>query len=218
MVFLYSKFCGDEILNIDGEQLKHLKARRVKVGDRLDVRNLHDGYNYIYEILSFDRKSVNLELIFRSTVVDFISQITLAWAVVELSVVEKTLPSLNELGVKKLCLVYSEFSQKDVKINLERVNRILINSSQQCGRNSIMEVEIYENVDELCSKVGEVAIVDFGGESLNLATRNEVLFIGPEGGFSKDEKKRFKSYSLNSVSILRSNTAIIATASKMILF
>lgn len=36
------------ILTIDQDQFKHLKARRVSVGDEQDVRNLKDGYNYIY--------------------------------------------------------------------------------------------------------------------------------------------------------------------------
>lgn len=218
MVFLYSKDCGNEILTIDQDQFKHLKARRVSVGDRQDVRNLKDGYNYIYEIVSMDRKSANLALIFKSSVFDFASDITLAWAVVEPSVVEKTLPSLNELGIKKLCLVYSEFSQKDIKFSTDRLRRILINSSQQCGRNSIMEVEIFENIENFRAKFDEICLIDFEGENLNSARANEVLFIGPEGGFSDKEKSEFKSYNLGLKSILRSNTAIIAVASKMILF
>lgn len=218
MVFLYSKDCGDESLIIDGEQFKHLKARRLSVGDRQDVRNLKDGYNYIYEIKSMDRKSANLDLVFKSSSYDFTSNITIAWAVVESSVVEKTLPCLNELGVKRLCLVYSEFSQRDTKFSTERLKRILINSSQQCGRNSIMDIEIFENIANFKAKFDNICLVDFEGENLNSAKPDEVLFIGPEGGFSKREKSEFKSYSLGLKSILRSNTAIVATASKMILF
>lgn len=218
MVFLYSQNCGDETLNIDGDQFKHLKARRALVGDRQDIRNLKDGYNYIYEIISFDRKSVNLELVFKSSIINDTSDITLAWAVVEASVIEKTIPSLNELGIKKLCLVYSEFSQRDVKLSLERLERILINSSQQCGRNSIMKIEIYQSIDDFSSLYHEISLVDFDGENINAAPKNNVLFIGPEGGFSKLEKASFKRYSLGTKSILRSNTAIISVASKMILF
>ncbi|PSM52178.1 16S rRNA m3U1498 methyltransferase [Campylobacter blaseri] len=218
MVFLYSKNCSDEYLQIENEQFKHLRARRVKVGDRLDVRNLKDGYNYIYEIREILRKSINLELIFKNSVEDKKSNISIAWAVVEDSVIEKTLPSLNEIGVERLIFVYCDFSQKNIKLNFERFERILISSSQQCGRNSILEMEICQSSDELKDKFSKISLVDFGGENIDNANKDEILFIGPEGGFSKREKNMFeKKYALNSPYILRSNTAILAATSKMIL-
>ena len=51
MVFFYDKNAGSENLQITGENFSHLRARRLNVGDRVDFRNLGDGYNYIYEII-----------------------------------------------------------------------------------------------------------------------------------------------------------------------
>lgn len=215
MVFLYSKFSGEEFIEVDSEQFKHLKARRVNVGDRIDVRNLKDGYNYIYEIKNIDRKSASLELIFKHSILQNENLLSLAWAVVEPSVVEKTLPLLNELGVKNLYFVYTDFSQKNFKIDLERCERILINSSQQCGRNDIINVKIYENFDKFIAGFKSVSLIHFGGKNLNLANKDELFFIGPEGGFSDREISLVTNkYGLNIPYILKSNTAIVSVAAK----
>ena len=216
MVFLYSRLSGDEIIEIDSEQFKHLKARRLNLGDRIDVRNLNDKFNYIYEIKEIDRKKATLELVFKhSVVVENESSLALAWAVVEPAVIEKTLPLLNELGVKNLYFVYTDFSQKNFKLDFERMKRILINSSQQCGRNDIINLEIYSSFDEFVDKFSNISLINFGGKNLNLASENETFFIGPEGGFSEDEVLKAKTYyALNTSNILRSNTAIISVAAK----
>lgn len=218
MVFLYDEKSGNEILEIKNDQFSHLKARRVQVGDRIDVRNLKDGFNYIYEIREISRKNAILELVFKNSVLNLRHEFSIAWAVVEPSVIEKTLPSLNELGVGKIIFVYSEFSQKNVKLDFERFERILINSSQQCGRNSMIEFEVFDNMQDFLKKYKKVALIDFGGKSLDNLELDELLFVGPEGGFSQNERDMIKkSYGLNSNYILRSNSAILGVCSKILL-
>lgn len=216
MVFLHDKNSGDEILEIKGENFSHLKARRVKLGDRIDVRNLNDGFNYIYEIIGLNR-SAKLALIMRHSVIQKLPNFSVAWAVVEPQVIEKTIPSLNEMGVSKLILVYSEFSQKNIRLDLDRFERILIRSSEQCGRNSILDIEILNSFDEFLKKYQNIVLIDFEGENLNNFDIEEIPFVGPEGGFSQSERdKILKKYSLNSSLILRSNSAIVGVCGKIL--
>ena len=217
MVFFYDKFAGNENLEISGENFSHLKARRLSVGDRVDFRNLNDEYNYIYEIVEISRKNATANLVFKNSVISPKHEFCLAWAVVEASVIEKTLPSLNEMGVEKIIFVYSDFSQKNVRLDLARFERILINSSCQCGRNSITKLEILQSSDELLQKYPNAVLIDFEGKSLEIFDKDEIPFIGPEGGFSQNERKKFKtSYELNLPYILRSNTAVLATCARVI--
>lgn len=217
MRFLYDENAGNDFLEIKGDNFNHLKARRVSVGERLDIRNLKDGYSYLYEIKEFSRKAV-CELVFKSLAKSYESDLTLAWAVVQPSVIEKALPSLNEIGVRKILFVYTDFSQKNIKLDFDRFERILIGSSEQCGRNSIIKFETFASVSELLNVYKNVSLVDFGGVNLDMASKNEILFVGSEGGFSDAERTKFtKSYALNSPNILRSNTAIISVAAKMLL-
>ena len=117
-----------------------------------------------------------------------------------------------------MILVYSDFSQKNIKPDLKRMERILINSSQQCGRNSILEIEILNSSDELSKKFQDkISLIDFGGKSLEIFGNDEIAFVGPEGGFSERERKLFKnSYAINSPYILRSNTAILSVCAKLL--
>ena len=131
--------------------------------------------------------------------------------------IEKTLPSLNEMGVAKIIFVYSDFSQKNVRMDLDRMKRILINSSCQCGRNSVIELEILSSSDDLLNKYPNSVLIDFEGKSFEIFDKNEIPFIGPEGGFSENERKKFsKSYELNLPYILRSNTAIMTACARLI--
>ncbi|MDO5045245.1 16S rRNA (uracil(1498)-N(3))-methyltransferase [Campylobacter sp.] len=217
MKFLYSSEAKNEKIYLENEQFLHLKARRAKVGDRIDVRNLKDGQNYIYEIDEITRKSVGLSLVFAHSVESFESEFSIAWAVVDTKIIEKTLPFLNEMGVCKLIFFYADLSQRNFKIDTKRLERILIGSSEQCGRNSLMKIEIYKNLDELLKSYKNIALVDFGGEKLENYNGKELLVIGPEGGFSQNERERvLKKYGLSFKNILRAQTAILSVTAKIL--
>lgn len=121
MKFLYSNEAGNERICLQNEQFLHLKVRRAKLGERIDVRNLKDGQNYIYEIANLDKKSAELSLVFKHSLESDAPNLSLAWAIVDTKAIEKTLPSLNEIGVGKLIFFYSDFSQKNFKIDKDRL-------------------------------------------------------------------------------------------------
>lgn len=219
MEFLFSKMAGNAEIWLD--DLAHLKARRLKIGDQLNIRNFGVYKNFVYEISEISRKNFRLCLICESQIEPEKLNLTLAWGIIEPKVAEKTLPFLNEIGVKKLIFVYCDFSQQNFHINLERCEKILIQSSQQCGRNSLLEIEICKNVDEFLAKYKNIARIDFvdtcAHNSLNLYS-GEILFVGAEGGFSHSERSKIPNYfTLNSPFILRSQSAIKAVASKILL-
>lgn len=218
MKFIYSKDAGGEQICLQNEQFLHLKARRASIGDRLDVRNLQDGQNYIYEIVSLDKRGANLSLVFKHSLESQSTNLSLAWAVVDPKIIEKTLPFLNEIGVFKLVFFYADFSQKNFKIDKDRIERILINSCEQCGRNSLMKIEIYQNLNDLMKAYGSVALIDFEGGNFENYLQKELLIIGPEGGFSQNERELVsKKYSLNCKNILRSQTAIVGVCAKILM-
>ena len=215
MKFLYSKEAKNEQIRLEGEAFLHLKARRAKLGERIDVRNLTDGQNHIYEIVNLDKRGAELNLIFSHDVEVQDSDLTLSWAVVDPKTVEKTLPSLNEMGVAKIIFFYAEFSQKNFKLDFSRLERILISSCEQCGRNDLMKFEI---LDELVKFYPNVALIDFDGENLDGYAGKEILAIGPEGGFSQSEREAVaKKYGLRAKNILRSQTAILGIAAKILI-
>lgn len=217
MQFLYHQDSGAEFISLESEEFLHLKVRRIRLGEHLRLRNLRDEKLFLYEVIRLDKHSCTLKLLKFSSKAMPKSDLVLALAVVEPKILEKTLPFLNELGVAKLILVYTQFSQKNFKIDFKRLQRIILNSCEQCGRTQKMEFELFKSTREFLKNYPAALMVDFNGELCDL-DRNELYFIGPEGGFSEEEKALFKrKIRLNCVHVLRSQNAIAAIAAKILI-
>ncbi len=79
--------------------------------------------------------------------------LNIGWCIIEPKVIEKTLPSINEMGVNSITFIYCKRSQKNFKLDLNRLKKILINSSQQCGRSSLMELNIIDNLEQFLKTI-----------------------------------------------------------------
>ncbi|TNB62436.1 16S rRNA (uracil(1498)-N(3))-methyltransferase [Campylobacter helveticus] len=217
MQFLYHKEAKNPYIFLEKEDFLHLKVRRVREGESLNLRNFEDDILYTYQVSTLKRNSCILNLIAQNQIKNPKSGVSLALAVIEPKVLEKILPFFNEMGLEKLILVYCEFSQKNFKIDETRLKKILINSCEQCGRGDLMQIEIYESIDSFLKAYPKVVLVDFEGEKKEFS--KEVLyFIGAEGGFSKSEREKIKEkIALNSPFILKSQSAALGVLAKILL-
>ena len=223
MQFIYDKNAKNELLKIEDENYNYIvKARRHKLDDILDFRNLEDDFLYSYKISQIDKKSLFLNLLKKEEkIIENNKKIHLAWCVVDPKTIYENIASLNELGVDKITFVYSDFSQKNFKINFEKLEKILINSSSQCGRSSIIKLDIYKNIDTFIKDNPDTYFLDFSQTSIDSKVLDiKTLMIGTEGGFSKRERELFNKnfiVGFSSNLILKSQTAIISATSKIIL-
>ncbi|MEZ4692819.1 MAG: RsmE family RNA methyltransferase [Aliarcobacter sp.] len=145
----------------------------------------------------------------------------IGWCVIDPKTVEKYIASLNEIGVDRISFIYSDYSQKNFKINIEKLEKILINSSCQCGRSDIIKLDIYKNLNEFISKNQDIYFLDFSKTSID-EKRGEIktIVVGCEGGFSNNERDKFDKdfiVGFDSNLILRSETAVLSVCSKIIL-
>lgn len=223
MQFVYDKNAKNELLKIEDENYNYIiKARRHKLDDILDFRNLEDNFLYSYKISQIDKKSLFLNLLEKEEkVIENSKKIHLAWCIVDPKTIYENISSLNELGVDKITFVYSDFSQKNFKINFEKLEKILINSSSQCGRSSIIKLDICKNIDTFIQENPDTYFLDFSQTSIDSKVSDiKTLIIGTEGGFSKRERELFNKdfiVGFSSSLILKSQTAIISATSKIIL-
>ena len=223
MQFIYDKNAKNELLKIEDENYNYIvKARRHKLDDILDFRNLEDNFLYSYKISQIDKKILFLNLLKKEEkIIENSKKIHLAWCVVDPKTIYENIASLNELGVDKITFVYSDFSQKNFKINFEKLEKILINSSSQCGRSSIIKLDIYKNIDTFIKDNPDTYFLDFSQTSIDSKVLDiKTLMIGTEGGFSKRERELFNKnfiVGFSSNLILKSQTAIISATSKIIL-
>ena len=223
MQYVYDKFAKDDILEIKDENYNYIvKARRHKIDDIINFRNLEDKFLYSYKITSIDKKSALLTLVSKEEkIVENSKKLHLGWCIVDPKTIYENIASLNELGVDKISFIYSDFSQKNFKINFEKLEKILINSSVQCGRSSIIKIDDYKNLDEFVKHFPNSFFLDFSQTSIDeKKVLIDTIIIGPEGGFSKKERDKFKTdfiVGFKSNIILRSETAAICTCSKIII-
>ena len=221
MKYIYIENAGDSELRLEGELYKYLfKVRRHKRGDTIFVRNLRDDYLYRYRVEEISKKHSIFSLQSKElSIIQADSYLHIGWCIIDNKSIEKVLPTLNEIGVCKISFIYCDRSQKNFKIDIKRLKRIVISSSQQCGRSKIMQFEILESISEYFEKYPASSVLDFGGKSISKGDIESIL-IGCEGGFSEKERSFFQEksiYGLDTQMTLKSESAVIAVSSKCLL-
>ena len=221
MQFVYLPEASLETIKVEGDIYKYLfKARREKIGSTIFFRNLNDNFIYSYEIFDINKKDASLRLIKKEEkIIEVDKKLHIIWAIVDPKTIEKQLPYLNEIGVDKITFFYADYSQKNFKLNIEKFEKILINSSQQCGRSSIIKLELLNSLDEVLVSYKDSFVFNFSINSVDDNKDIKSIIIGCEGGFSPKELEKFteeKTVGINSNLILRSETAVTIIAAKLI--
>jgi len=223
LIYLLDENAGNDTFSIKGENFKYLvKVLRHNMGDKISFRN-RDNIEvfYVYEIIAIEPRSLSFQLISSEKLeVKPLRELHLAWCIIDIKSIEKVLASLNEIGVSDISFIYCDRSQKNFKIDFKRFNRILEASSQQCGRTSKINFKIYDNIDKFIKKFPDTKVFDFTDCILKDTSAFKTVLIGCEGGFSLREKdilETMEVFRLNTPMVLRSESATIAVASKILL-
>lgn len=222
MQFSFCEVAGEQKLSLHVKEYAHLfKVRRVSLDTNLNFSNLRDEKIYTYAIDNISKKEANLTLVGTKELEKVSTcKVHIGWCVVDTKTVEKNIAMLNEMGVEKVTFVYAEFSQNSYKIDENRLKRILINSCEQSGRTSLMQIEILQSVEEYLKNYPKSVVVDFCENQLSCDEKIESFLVGPEGGFSQRERELFKNkkvVGLKSLNILRSETVVVGVCAKIIL-
>lgn len=226
--FFISEFITeDRVVIKDANLLNQFKnVLRLKAGDRVV---LFDGSSFEFECL-IENFGQNQALL---SVRDKLqsnwkekNNLEILPALIKRDRFEWELEKLTELGVKKISPLISNRTIKQ-KLNLERSRKIIKESAEQSGKTKLPEICAPKKLTEAV-KIKEVDklyfALDHGGEkffSEKLTEKNIGVFIGPEGGFTPEEKELFEKngipiYSLGQ-QILRAETAGLAIAAKLLL-
>ncbi|MBU1657801.1 16S rRNA (uracil(1498)-N(3))-methyltransferase [bacterium] len=223
LIYILHENASKNNFNIKGDLYKYLvKVRRHNIGDTIDFRTKTDiNTLHTYTITNIGSKGLDVERIASSVnEVQNKKSLHIAWCVIDAKSIEKVLPSLNEIGVEKISFIYCERSQKNFKLDFQRFERILESSMQQCGRTSFMKLDTYKSVKDFLAKFPDTKVFDFCDKVLSQTEGFNTVLIGCEGGFSKMEREYLSAqevFRLNTSMVLRSETAVMAVASKVLL-
>jgi 16S rRNA (uracil1498-N3)-methyltransferase len=222
MLYLYHKEAGQPQLTLVGDEHRYIfKVRRHKVEETLYLRNLEDGLLYCYLITYMDKRSAVLELQESQTLdVKAKKPLHIGWCVIDPKNIEKVLPSLNEMGVEKITFIYCQRSQKSFKVDFKRLEKILLNSSQQSGRSEMMQLETAESLEAFIAENPQSYLLNFSEHTLTSQTAIDTIVVGCEGGMTQDEVTLFapdRVIGLDTPLVLKSESAVCAAAAKILL-
>ena len=222
MQYLYHPESGADMLILCGDKHRYIfKVRRHRQGKIIALRNLNDQNLYRYEIVSINKKEAHLQLkSAEEKIVQAAKKLHIGWCLIEPKNIEKILPSLNEIGVAKITFIHCNRSQKSFKLDFKRLEKILLNSSQQSGRSAMMKLDQLPSLAQFIKKYPKSYMLNFSNQNLTESLDIETIVVGCEGGFSKDEEALFsldKIVGFSTPLILKSESAVCAVASKILL-
>lgn len=223
MIYIFDENAGNDVLTLKGELYKYLiKVRRHKLGDEIAFRDEENiKMLYTYKVDAVEPKKIVLSLLnSQEYEVKAKKDLHIGWCKIDAKSVEKVLPSLSEIGVSKITFIECERSQRNLKLDFKRFDRILHASMQQCGSTQKIEFEVSSSLKEFVSKHPDAKVFDFVEKTLDEVEDISIVIIGCEGGFSNEEKEFLKSlevFRLDTPLVLRSESAVMAVSSKVLL-
>ena len=228
-IFIPHENINGDIIETDQEAQKHIvKVLRMKEKDKFIAED-GSGIEYVAEIISFDKKSVRAKIVERKEKIDNGININLYMSMIKPTKFEIVLEKMAEIGVKKIVPIISkncgEFQLNENK--KARWNSILNQATRQCAGSFIPLLEDTIKFQEAIKQAeldSTILFPDPSGKMSWLQIKDSIntkdkisIFIGPEGGFTKEEvefAKNANAFILNlGERILRAETAAISVAS-----
>ena len=227
--FFIDKEIGKEV-RIDDKELLHQwqKVFRLKASDRVVVFNGGDSeYEGYFKILA---KNEAMLVIDKETKIKKQTDIELHifQSIIKKDNFELVVEKCTEIGVMAFHPLISERSEKK-DLNIERLNKIAKEAAEQSGKTMLPEIFNPEKLEKAIADFdGELFVLDFEGEPLDSSLRAKRgnpgkigILIGPEGGWSDNERIWFDEKGIKSISIgsqiLRAETASIVVSALILL-
>jgi len=199
------------------------KVMRVKIGENFSLFNKKG--EWVAKIDKISNGIVEFSISKQLRKSESSKEIWLAFSPIKSNYFSFMIQKATELGITKFIPIIFERTVVR-KINQDRLNKIIIEASEQSNRINIPLLEKPQNLKEFLSKnIKKIDLIFTDLNSKNkklevnkLDNKPLCIIVGPEGDFSEKEKdqisnfKEVKSIKINE-NILRSETAAISAIS-----
>lgn len=212
------------MIDLEREQANYLlNVLRLKDDSQLLVFNGQDG-EWLTNLKQEGRKKAGLTLVEQTRAQPKPSDLVILFAPIKVGRLEYMVQKMVEMGAGTIQPVFTDHTQLH-KINEKRLSANILEAAEQCGVLCIPELKPAIKLSQLLSdwdETRQIIFCDEGTETNNplsqlsaQSTEKFALLIGPEGGFSAQERDTLQS--LNHVTpiplgprILRADTALVA--------
>lgn len=223
----------DEVIEISGEEARHiLLSRRIKLGEEIKLQGA-DSRRFLTKVEQIEKKSLKV-LIQKELVVakEPGLKVSLCLPFVSEQQLDFVFQKSTELGVTEIILFNSkntafQISKDKFEAKFARWQKILKEAAKQSERTktpTLVYKKSLQDVLLVTKEKQEVFLCDEQGVSINSIKLSETdcfVYVGPEGGFTEQEKqqilenKNCKKIKLSNF-VLKAETAAIASASVLL--
>ena len=214
---------GKKVEITDFEEVNQMRSvLRLKKGDKIV---LADGKGQEAEVIleSFNENkilgTVNKNYPARTPLAGF-RNVHLYLAILKKENFELAVQKAVECGIASITHIITERTIK-TGLNMERLQKIIKEASEQCGRSTLPELfDIFDFTEAINSQADEKIIFHTDEETANYQPNKKAnsvnIFVGPEGGFTPNEIELAKNSGFTPASLggltLRGETAAIIGA------
>ncbi len=192
-------FDSNKMINIRGDELKHIKALRLNRTENVLVTNGR-GDTCLCELSNIEKDIAEFRVIEHYENFNE-NDYSLSLAVSLLASrdrLEFAVEKAVELGVKRIIPLHSRFTQKS-KFKRSRIEAKIIAALKQCKRSVLPILDDLTELTQLCragTDFDDIILFDEEGEKPqhNLLSNNILILIGPEGGFAPSEIECFRKF------------------------
>ena len=222
-LFFSNTLSANMIDKLDKDQSHYLnKVMRIKENEVFSLFNSEGEWEA--KILGISKNTIEFKIIKQLRQKEIAKELWLAFSPIKSNYQNFMLQKATELGVTKFMPVI--FDRTIVRIiNKERLEKIVIEASEQSNRINVPTIEAPQTLDNFLKKkdLMDLIFTDLNSDNKKidkskLTDKPVCIIIGPEGDFS--EAERDKILSIKNVqpikindNILRSETAVISAIS-----
>jgi 16S rRNA (uracil1498-N3)-methyltransferase len=185
-----------------GREQSHYLANvmRQAVGANIGLFNGRDG-EWKSVITETGKRAVRLRAVERSRAQETPPDLELVVAAVKRTRLETIVEKAVELGAARIRLVITQHTNAE-RVRVERLSAIAVEAAEQTGRLDVPPIDDVVKLRPLLDQWDasrRLLFCDEGGdanpviEALAGATGPWAILIGPEGGFSAEERKRLRT-------------------------
>ena len=215
---LSNNLCG----KLNKEQSRYLiSVMRLKINQDFSLFNKSGEWNS--KIISINKGIVEFQVQNQLRQSNKEREVWLVFAPIKSNYFNFMLQKATEIGVTKLFPITTERTIVR-KINEDRINKILIESSEQSNRLTVPSMEKIQTLEKFLDDNQNINLIfgDLNTDSKKIELKDPLkplaVLIGPEGDFSENERATIlKFHNVQSIklndNILRSETAVISSLS-----